>query len=111
MSKLTVFAKSLMLIGMVALVPFAFLYSSFAWGFVCMKTWNWFVQPIFTTLPVLAYFQAVGLMTFVGLVIWHHQPTKTIKSEYAEPTNFTVASGILTPWMALLTAWFVHLVL
>ena len=111
MSKLTGVSNVLMLVGMVALIPLAFLYSAFAWGFVCSKTWNWFVQPIFTTLPVLSYFQAVGLMTFVSTIILHYRPTKTIKSEYTEPTNFVVASGMLTPWLALLVAWAVHLVI
>lgn len=110
MSRLTTFAKSLMLVGFVVAIPFMFLYSSFAWGFVCMKSWNWFIQPVFTMLPTLTYFPAVGLMTFIGGVIWRHNTVDKIKPEFRESTATDVTS-IIMPWIVLFISWLVHLVI
>jgi hypothetical protein len=76
-----------------------------------MKTWNWFVQPVFTTLPILSYFQAVGLMTFVSAVIWQHNTTKKIKPEYLESPNTVDVTALLMPWMVLFISWLVNFVI
>jgi hypothetical protein len=38
-------------------------------GFVLMKTWAWFVVPVFTSLPKLTFGQAVGLSVFLSILI------------------------------------------
>jgi hypothetical protein len=51
-----------------ALITFgALAWGAFGWGFVLYKFWQWFVLPVFTTLPHISISQAVGLMMVVQL--------------------------------------------
>lgn len=79
------------------------LYSSLSWGYVCLKFWYWFILPVFTTLPHIEFWQAVGLMFFIGLFGAHS--ISGIKKEYKDQT--VIISGfIITPWLTLLVGYF-----
>lgn len=89
--------------GVLALITFFVVYNAFSWGFVCYKFWGWFILPIFTTLPVITFWQAVGLMFFISLFRNHSQTE--IKEEYKDKTNqFMVV--LLAPWVLLLLGYF-----
>jgi len=35
-------------------------------AFIFMKVWGWFIAPVFDMLPILTYFQSVGIVTFLA---------------------------------------------
>lgn len=76
-------------------------YHSFSWGFVLFKFWGWFVVPVFSTLPVLTFWQAVGLMFIIALFHGQHVKPK----EYDE---FDAATTVLIgPWLTLFVGWLI----
>jgi hypothetical protein len=94
------------LFGFLAILVIFFLiisYTALSWGFVLFKFWVWFILPIFTTLPTLNYWQAVGLMLVSSLIVRH---TTSIKDEFIDEgkTWFVIVSS---PWLTLAAAWVV----
>lgn len=79
------------------------IYSSFSWGFVLFKFWYWFLLPVFTTLPSVDFYQAVGLMFFISLLKTKSFDTP-IKDEYIISNIFT---QILAPLIVLVIGFFV----
>jgi hypothetical protein len=89
----------------VFLVPFMALYSTLSWGFVFFKFWNWFVLPVFSSLPVLTYVGATGLMFVVGLFQLNRSfPKETDK-------QMQVTGFFLNPWLTLLLAYLIKVLI
>lgn len=98
-----------MLLALVILLGiFAFftLYGAFSWGLILFKFWYWFLLPVFTTLPEIDYWQAVGLILFIGL-FKNHQVNNTKE----EDDKNTVGLSLLTPWIVLTMGFFIHLII
>lgn len=106
MSKLTTFSKFAIAIGALMTIPFIVIYGSFAWGFVFMKLYYWFITPIFTGLPVITLYQFMGLGVVISTIV--NLPTQTeVKPELKAETNWF--SLFLKPWGMLFFAWLVYL--
>jgi hypothetical protein len=98
------------IIGIVGVLFLAFIYGIFSWAFVVMYFWLWFVMPLFPTLPVINFYQAMGLWFFISL--FHNQTMPAIKEEYLKKTEGIVAIIIAT-WITLFLGycahtWFIH---
>lgn len=89
--------------GVIALLTVIVMYNTFSWGFVCFKFWNWFVLPVFTTLPVITFWQAIGIMFFITL--FKNQSTTVVKKEYKDQ-NSEIVMYLIAPWLLLLIGYF-----
>ena len=96
----------LIIIGVLFLLGFFILYSTFSWGLVTYKFWYWFLLPIFPELPLLNFWQAVGIMFFISLFKSHSG--EGIKSEYKDTTSHTI-SVLLAPWFTLLIGYLINI--
>jgi hypothetical protein len=99
----------LVILGVFVLIPILFLYGSFSWGFVFFKFWSWFVLPVFSFLPSINFWQAVGLWVFISL--FHNQQVQQVKDEYLKDSTERTVSGIVLPWVVLLIGWVIKLVI
>lgn len=77
------------------------IYSSVSWGFVLMKFWVWFVLPVFPLLPVLPFWQAVGLMFVFGLF------GKNVSHPKETDTTAQWTALLLEPWLTLFGGWLI----
>lgn len=82
-------------------LAFAIVYSSLSWGFVFYKFYSWFVLSVFTTLPEINFWAAVGLMFFVGLFHGNHIAPKETDNSSAIGTLF------FGPWITLAIGWLI----
>lgn len=94
------------LIGGLGLVALLFLYDSFAWGYVFMKTYTWFVLPVFTFLPSVTFHEVIGICIFLTFFKNHNS------TEY-EGLKKKVNWGtfIAGPWVVLLVAYFIRAII
>lgn len=83
-------------------------YDSFTWGLVTWKFWMWFVLPVFPTLPLITFLQAVGLSMFIGL--FKNQISQQVKKEYVDQSS-TLTLTLLIPWLVLICGWIIKLII
>lgn len=87
------------------------IYTSFSWGFVMFKFWYWFLLPVFTTLPKIDYWQAIGLILFL-MLFKTIQTKRAVKDEYLDDDKTSpYVSSILIPWITLGIGFFLHLII
>ena len=99
-------AAFLVLVGVFALTALLWVYGIFAYGYVAVKLWAWFVVPVFHTEFTFGILQAAGLFMFVRFFTNGH--TAKIDSTDSRPMSDKVAEvfvPIVTPWATLLLAW------
>ena len=99
-------AAFLMVLGVLVLLPIAWLYGVFAYGFVAVKLWAWFVVPIFHTTINFGILQAAGLFIFVRFFTSEHQMPATHPDETTEQKIAKAILPIIVPWVTLLFGWF-----
>jgi hypothetical protein len=80
-------------LGTLAVLGIFIIYNSFSWGFVLYKFYYWFLLPVFTSLPLIDFYQAVGLMLFISLFKVHITNIKTEK----EGKTKNIISAIVIP--------------
>ena len=80
------------------------LYDAASWGLVMYMFWDWFLLPVFPTLPTITFINAVGLMFLINL--FKKTDTQILKKEYKDETAVGVAV-IFAPWITLLSGWIV----
>ena len=105
----------LLLIAVFAVLAFTALtvYFSFSYGFVLFKFWYWFLLPVFTTLPHIGFYSAVGLVLFISIINSNSKGVSVIRDEYIDnkKKNENIMTLILTPWIVLLTGWIIKLII
>jgi hypothetical protein len=92
----------LALIGGLTLIVGTVLYNVLSWGYVCYKFWSWYVTPVFTDLPIVEFWQAVGLMFFISL--FKNHSSISIKSEFQDKSS-SITSFIINPWILLVIGY------
>jgi hypothetical protein len=105
-SEKSVGAAFLVLIGVFALTALLWVYGIFAYGYVAVKLWAWFVVPVFHPEYTFGILQAAGLFMFVRFFTNNH--TAKIDSTDERPVSDKVAEAfvpIIIPWATLLLAW------
>lgn len=105
-SEKSVGAAFLILIGVFALTALLWVYGIFAYGYVAVKLWAWFVVPVFHPEYTFGILQAAGLFMFVRFFTNNH--TAKIDSTDERPVSDKVAETfvpIIIPWATLLLAW------
>lgn len=94
------------LIGIVVLTIGILCYNAFVWGFIAHTLYGWFVLSAFADAPHFSILQFVGFSLFLSAI----KPSLglSIKNEY-EDSNKMWTKLLVTPWLVLLFAWFIHL--
>jgi len=103
----SIFEVLVVVLGVVGATLALIAYGTIAYGTVVYFFYSWFVTPVFISLPVITFTQAIGLGLFMNLFKNHTQP-KEIKKEYLEDTK--KVTWIL-PWVLLFFGWLIHLVI
>jgi hypothetical protein len=98
-----------LLVGAMGLMVVGLIYGAFAYGFVVYKMWYWFLTPVFTTLPHISLYQAIGIGLFIGLFRNSMSPEYEFKGEtLKEKTKW--GTMILFPWFTLGAAYLIKCV-
>lgn len=95
----------LMILGFLVMIPLILIYGTFTKAFVLMKFYEWFILPIFITLPIFTFWQWVGLALFIQLF---KSNGESIKNEYKDKKILWVKI-ILGPWLVLLIGYLFYL--
>ena len=98
----------LIILGVIVLIGFVLLYSTFSWGLVLLKFWGWFLLPIFPMLPIITFWQALGLTFIISL--FHSKNYTSIKDEFTEKTT-SVVMMIIGPWITLLIGYIFYCII
>lgn len=75
------------------------------WGYLTVTIWAWFIAPVFA-LPLLTFWQAVGLRLMVNTLTFSSKPTEDKSA--ADHLRHAVNVSLLTPAMALFFAWIIR---
>ena len=96
----------LVLIGVIGLGLGILCYNAFVWGFIAHTLYGWFILSAFVDAPHFSILQFVGFALFLGAL----KPSLgvSIKSEYEDNSKMW-SKLLITPWLVLLFAWFIHL--
>ncbi len=97
----------LQFLGVLFLIPFLVLYSSFSWGYVATIFYSWFIIPLFPQLPIFTWLQFAGMMFMINCFV--HISKSNIKEEYTNKTEGIILIFI-NPWLTLLGGWILHLI-
>jgi hypothetical protein len=89
------------LLGVIVLVFVVVCYSAFSWGFVFFKFWGWFVLPVFTFLPAINFWQALGLILVTNVISRNYSVMKEELIDEGKSWFMLVCS----PWLTLLIAF------
>lgn len=87
-------------------------YSSFSYGYVLVKFWDWYVLPTFTTLPKLDLYHSIGLMLTITL-LKGAKMVRTPKEEFLDKKwdTITMFTCLLSPWIVLLMGYIMNLII
>ena len=96
----------LVLIGVIGLGLGILCYNAFVWGFIAHTLYGWFILSAFADAPHFSILQFVGFALFLGAL----KPSLgvSIKSEYEDNSKMW-SKLLISPWLVLLFAWFIHL--
>lgn len=93
-------------ISLAVIIPMT-IYNIFAYGFVAIHLWQWFVVPTFHLAP-LSILQASGLIILIKLVVYQHYSSCNNKDEDWKQ-KIAVAIGLsLMPWFTLFIGYCIH---
>ena len=98
-----------LVIMLLVLIPMS-AYSVFAYGFVAMKLWAWFVAPTFG-LPQISWVVGGGMMLLVRLFT---HPTQTEENKTKKPFKeqaMLFLGILLIPWYSLFIGWLLHVLM
>ena len=77
-------------------------------GFLLMKTWAWFIAPVFTSVPKLTFTQSVGVSIFLSIFIAKRANKANKEYEFYELVEKFFNDLIFTAILFLL-AWIVYI--
>lgn len=96
----------LVIIGVIGLALAILTYNAFVWGFVAHTLYGWFVLSAFTDAPHFSILQFVGFSLFLTALKPHMG--LSLKSDLEDDSKMW-SKLLLSPWLVLLFAWFIHL--
>lgn len=97
------------LISLIALIMGLILYFGFSWGYIFYRYWYWFVLDVFPELPNIAYYQAIGLMVFLGL-FKNNLPKRDFKEDlYSQTKVSQTVMAVVFPWITLFSGWLIYI--
>lgn len=99
-SGITVFLTA---IGSFVLIVLLWLYSIFAYGYVAVKLWAWFIVPVFHTDVTFGIIQAAGL--FMVVRFFTHDYKMPVTDETTIQKIAEVGLQIIVPWATLFFGW------
>ena len=84
------------------LLSVSLIYYTVSWGVVVYNFYNWFLLPVFTTLPIITFSSALGLGLFLDLF---RSSNKRIKEKH------TIYLTVLNPWILLTIGYILKLII
>jgi hypothetical protein len=81
-------------------------YSTFIWGFITFKFYNWFFIEKFDDMPIVTINFFIGLSLFIQALFPKQLITKP-KDEYLD-IDFEVLHHYITPWIIFLFGFCYH---
>jgi hypothetical protein len=90
-------------IGSIALVLLMVLYGSLVGGLLIFNFYNWFLLPVFPSLPEITYTMAIGLGFFKMSVSRY----ETKKDERKTDWGFV----FIMPWVVMLFGWVAYAII
>jgi hypothetical protein len=97
-------------IGSLVLFIALLVWVAFLQGLVIDRFYYWFVLPVFTGLPAITFFQAIGLSFFITL-FKEHSYKEDEEGETQEAKYRRIAVGLLHMPILLLLGWITHLII
>lgn len=91
----------IVLLGAIGVIAVIAIYGAFSWGLVFYKFYHWFILPIFTELPQIDFWQAVGMSLFLVLFKNH----SAVKNE-DDKTDW--GTFIISPWIILGVGYLIY---
>lgn len=78
------------------------IYSILSYGYLFLKSYYWFVLPVFrfNNLPLINYYQSVGLMCFISLFTSYIY-VREMKGEYKYDIGVEIIWSMIKPWFYL----------
>jgi hypothetical protein len=95
----------LIFLGVLVLLPLAWLYGVFSYGFVAVKLWTWFVVPVFHTTVNFGILQAARLCILVRFFTSEHKMSVSDPDETTEHKIASIILPLIVPWVTLLFGW------
>ncbi len=88
------------------------LYSSFSYAFVLDYFWDWFILPIFKTLPNVSFYEAMGIAMFITL-LKTKRGLEVIKDEYIDKKKSVkdLVLQISSPWISFAIGYIIYLII
>lgn len=96
----------LVIFGVIGLALAILTYNAFVWGFVAHTLYGWFILSAFPNATHFTVLQFVGFALFLSAL--KPQLGQYLKSEYEDNSKMW-SKLLITPWLVLLFAWFIHL--
>lgn len=92
------------------LSAFRFFYGLFVGGLVVQQFYTWFLQSVFTQLPQINYWQAIGLSSFLYLFN-QTRPSDLMCCKEHENEDLIKYYCFITPWIILGMGFVTHLII
>jgi hypothetical protein len=88
----------LMILAIILIIPASY-------AFVLLKFYSWFLLPVFVGLPIITYYQALGLIFTANILKYKYTNSKKEKND-----NFwsSFTNAILAPWVSLYLGYLLH---
>jgi uncharacterized BrkB/YihY/UPF0761 family membrane protein len=99
-----------MILGLLFVMPIAiasFAYTTFSYGYVGMRLWEWFIIPIFHMNPI-TILQCAGIFIFVRLFVYvPSKPVKNVTETTADTWGYYIGV-VLLPWAMFIFGYIIH---
>ena len=91
-------------------IMFRYLYGIFTGGLIVWFYYSWFIHPVFTSLPSINYWRAIGLSSFLYLFN-KIKPIDLDAAKKAREHNLVIYSSWAIPWVVLGMGFVTHLII
>lgn len=94
----------------ILITSFRYLYGIFVGGLLVQQFYIWFLQPVFTNVPNINYWQAIGLSMFLYLFNQIKVYDIVVAKQY-EKDDLVIYGSYILPWIVLGMGFITHLII
>lgn len=92
-------------LGKIFLILLGLTYGALVGGLTVLKFYTWFLLPVFTTLPIITFTQAIGISMFLSIL-----KTSKDKSKDKDDVKYWAELCII-PWIILLIGFILKVII